>query len=100
MREVSQLSNGLIENVEGFGVVPGRRGGVHVEQLHAGQHGVEADLLVGGAEEGGRAQDGREGGERWVAGRGDFRGRQLGRYFAEAAEGFVLGGEGREFSEQ
>ena len=90
MRKVSQLSNSLIEDIKGFGVVPGRRGGIHVEQLHAGQHGVEAYLFVRGAEEGCQAQDGREGGEHWMARWRDFGGGQLGRYFAEKADSFVL----------
>lgn len=61
MRQIAQLANNLRENGEGVvDVIPGRIGGVDVEQLHAGQDGVETDLFVCVGDE--RYERGGEGG--------------------------------------
>ena len=46
------MPNGLIKDVEGVHVVPGRVGGVDVEYFHACEDGVETDLFVGVVEVG------------------------------------------------
>ena len=62
--KIGQLPNGLLENIEGFQLVPGSLRRVDRKELHAGRHRVQADFLVAVVDE--LRQGLAEGGQSWV----------------------------------